>query len=97
MKKLHLILKRKWFEMIASGEKTEEYRDCSPYWTKRLEKFKHAETLPGLFHVVFRLGYYSNAPRMTFEIDSITVGKGREEWGAEPGKEYYIIKLGKRL
>ena len=25
-KTLHLVLKRKWWNMIASGEKTEEYR-----------------------------------------------------------------------
>ena len=26
-KTLHLVLKRKWWDMIASGEKKEEYRD----------------------------------------------------------------------
>lgn len=36
MKHLHLILKRKWFELIASGEKTEEYREIKPYWIKRI-------------------------------------------------------------
>lgn len=33
---LHLTLKRKWFDMIASGEKKEEYRDIKPYWVSRL-------------------------------------------------------------
>lgn len=36
MKILHLILKGKWYDMIASGEKTEEYREVKPYWEKRL-------------------------------------------------------------
>lgn len=36
MKTLDLVLKRKWFEMIASGEKTEEYREIKPYWIQRL-------------------------------------------------------------
>lgn len=36
MKVLHLTLKKKWFDMIASGEKTEEYRDISEFWIKRL-------------------------------------------------------------
>lgn len=36
MKTLDLVLKRKWFEMIASGEKTEEYREIKPYWESRL-------------------------------------------------------------
>jgi len=36
MKTLHLTLKKKWFDMIASGEKLEEYRDIKSYWIKRL-------------------------------------------------------------
>lgn len=30
-------LKKEWFEKIKSGEKTHEYREVKPYWTKRLE------------------------------------------------------------
>ena len=33
---LHLFLKSKWFEMIESGEKTEEYRETKQYWLKRI-------------------------------------------------------------
>lgn len=36
MKTLTLSLKKKWFDMIASGEKTEEYREITLYWQKRL-------------------------------------------------------------
>jgi len=28
-------LKKEWFEKIKSGEKTIEYREVKPYWTKR--------------------------------------------------------------
>ena len=35
-KTLHLVLKRKWWDMIASGEKMEEYRDVCHYWATRL-------------------------------------------------------------
>ena len=35
MKILHLTLKKKWFDMIASGEKKEEYRVIKMYWWKR--------------------------------------------------------------
>lgn len=44
---LHLVLKRKWWDMISSGEKKEEYREVCHYWSVRLldEKwnwyFKH--------------------------------------------------------
>ncbi len=36
MKTLHLNLKRKWFDMILSGEKREEYRSITEYWARRL-------------------------------------------------------------
>ena len=28
-------LKKEWYEKIKSGEKTIEYRECKPYWTRR--------------------------------------------------------------
>lgn len=36
MKTLDLVLKHRWYDMIASGEKKEEYREIKPYWIKRL-------------------------------------------------------------
>ena len=37
MKILHLNLYRKYFDQILKGEKTTEYREVTPYWSKRLE------------------------------------------------------------
>ena len=36
MSVLDMPLKAKWYNMIESGEKPEEYRDIKPYWMKRL-------------------------------------------------------------
>lgn len=33
---LHLTLHRKWFDKIASGEKTTEYREAKSYWLNRI-------------------------------------------------------------
>ena len=44
--------------------------------------------------VKFSYGYTKRT--MTFEIESITIGKGNPEWGA-PTEEVFIIKLGKRV
>lgn len=35
MKTPYLPLKAKWYDMIESGVKPEEYRDIKPYWVKR--------------------------------------------------------------
>ena len=44
-------------------------------------------------YVKFSYGYTKRT--MTFEIESITIGKGNPEWGA-PTEDVFIIKLGKR-
>lgn len=36
---LQLSLKKNWFEMTSSGEKTEDYREITPYWCNRLLLF----------------------------------------------------------
>jgi len=117
MKALHLTLKKKWFDMIASGDKKEEYREIKPYWISRLVdkigvprkweveegfafKLKGVEPLCSMESgqpydcVEFRNGYSKDAPRIRLEIRDITQGYGKEEWGAEYGKPYFVIKLG---
>lgn len=36
MNTLHLVLKSKWFDMIADGVKNEEYREITEYWCRRI-------------------------------------------------------------
>ena len=40
MKTLVLVLKHKWYDMIDSGVKKEEYRKIKPYWEERLLDYK---------------------------------------------------------
>lgn len=101
---LILPIKKKWFDMIASGEKKEEYRETSAYWMKRFGKvfgecvfivvnpalFKNSESLIG--EVIFRNGYSLNSPSFIAKC-TLSVGTGKEEWGAEPGKEYYRLHI----
>lgn len=54
MKTLDLVLKRKWYDMIASGEKTEEYREIKPYWITRL-LCEHSIYLPDKEYKIGRL------------------------------------------
>lgn len=85
---LELPLNTSSYEMIERGEKNEEYRDYRPYWTDRLHRQNYT-------HVRFRYGYTRRS--MIYEIESITTGKGKIEWGApDSDKDVYIIKVGKR-
>lgn len=40
MKTLTLSLKKKWFDMIKSGEKKEEYREIKPHYIRQFIKFE---------------------------------------------------------
>lgn len=57
MEILHLTIKRQWFDEIATGAKTTEYREIKPYWTTRLEGRAFDE-------VHFRNGYQPDSPFM---------------------------------
>ena len=92
MRILHLTLKKQWFDMIASGEKREEYREMKPYWDKRLMCAKDKYDA-----IQFRNGYTKSAPKVTVELKEILSGLGIVEWGAPEGQQVYILRLGEIL
>ena len=87
---LHLTLKKKWFDMIASGEKRDEYREIKPHWDKRLNGREYDV-------VKFRNGYRTDSKAMTVELLNIVTGIGSAQWGAPERQEVYILRLGKIL
>lgn len=49
-------------------------------------------------HLFANGGHFgSNIPKTLHEAKGITIGYGKPEWGAEPGKKYFVIALGKKL
>lgn len=106
---LTLTIEKKWFDMILSGEKTEEYRELKRYYDSR---FRNAAMLKNQEYQVsvsefrnlaatmdqdigtvkFRNGYATDAPYFLADC-RLTVGEGKPEWGANPGMEYYILKM----
>lgn len=109
---LTLPIKKKWFDMILSGEKKEEYREIKPYWTRRFIKlmgvgiynsekntfypfFEKDEKIgyePKPMYVLFRNGYGNDKPTIKCLIE-LSMGTGKPEWGAEPNKIYYVLKI----
>lgn len=86
---LILPIKRKWFDMILSGEKKEEYRDIKPYYDTRLMD---------AFGMIWVGDELIRAPMPELQKNRVQLvafrnGYGREEWGAEPGKKYYILTI----
>lgn len=96
MKILNLTLKKKWFDMILSGEKLEEYREVKPYWIQRLtwHEYHKCDYLILLHSVAngkairkdfdyirFKNGYGKDAPAMSVELKGIHYGyPAKPEW-----------------
>lgn len=103
---LILPIKRKWFDMILSGEKLEEYREIKPYYTSRILKLmclpkslekdiinllSSHETIKE-YDILFRNGYSLKSPCFIAGC-TMRVGFGLEKWGAEKGNLYYIFRI----
>lgn len=108
---LILPIKRKWFDMITSGEKKEEYREIKPYYNKCLgnkvigfpftdeivKNFKNIKQydekqFKNNIEIIFRNGYTYDSPSVKCRC-KVKVGQGNPKWGAEEGKEYYILEI----
>ncbi len=94
---LNLQLRKQWFRMIHDGEKFEEYREIGEYWRTR---FYHAGLLDAegkpvegaVADVIFTNGYNPKAPQLLARV-KMRIGQGKTKWGAEPGREYYVLPI----
>lgn len=84
-----LPIKKKWFDMIVSGQKKEEYRAFTQRYSSMF--FKAAD-VNGEFWCILRNGYSLKSPAITVRV-SLSIGKGRPEWGAEIGEQYFVLKI----
>lgn len=106
-KTLTLTLKRQWFDLIKSGVKLEEYRELKECWYKRLCREQNPNQpwlnpMGGIYFkirndfdtLVFTLGYPKKTDterRLVFKNPKIRIDTGNPDWGAEPGKKYFVI------
>ena len=110
---LPLVLKGKWYDLIASGEKKEEYRDDKMFWHTRIGGWR-IRSIPDRkdwidividgsksLVVAFSRGY--RKPDMFFEVKTIIEP---ETWiperkphpeWGEPETPHYIIRLSARV
>lgn len=95
---LHLVLMKKWYDMIASGEKREEYRDAKDYYRTRIGNFIRRYADKGLKKLVvaFSCGRRKADLHMTVIGVNIYPDSLHPEWG-EPKGDHYVIVLGRRV
>ena len=84
---LILPIEKQWFDLIDANIKGEEYREDTPYYRARLERYLGKE-----LECILRNGYSSASPSMKVKA-LVEKGTGREEWGAVPGKIYFKLVI----
>ena len=90
---IHLPIKRKWFDMILSGEKKEEYREIKPYWAKRfnvalsfakngnIRKWvRYARPDGEKITLTLTNGYGKDKPRIVVELAGIDIKHPTPAW-----------------
>lgn len=96
---LKLTLKKKWFDLIASGEKKVEFREYKPHWISRL--MKDGALRDDFTEVHFRNGYNSDDPFMRVKLESLTLYAKKfiaPMFGEEiTADKYFLIGVGKVL
>ena len=95
---LHLTLKRKWYDMIESGRKRQEYR-TSKKVIRDIERWYGHTLITGDVRVVqFALGYAKGRPTMTWKVSVVfwTSFAYHPEWG-QPRESHYVIDLAERV
>ena len=80
---LHLTVKKKWFDKIASGEKKVEYREIKDYWISRLcISYKVASKKMLEFkkydEIHFKNGYSKKVPFMRVNHKYTVVVNGKD-------------------
>lgn len=91
-KVLDLVMKSYWFDKIAAGQKTVEYREVKKSWASRIyENGKQAVELALLSKT------YDRKEQMLFEIDKIEVLASGINTDLHVKCPVYAIHLGKQL
>ena len=90
---LTLPIKKKWYDMILSKEKTEEYREINQYYTTRFRNlFGYPVYWNEPHEICFRNGYRKDSPSFVATC-TLRIGKGKQVWGAKESKKYYVLKI----
>ena len=88
-------IKDYWIKRICRHyDKRTPHCDYGSYCVFAANIGKCKEVKTNYTHVCFSYGYTKR--RMTFEVENITIGRGKPEWGAPEDRDVFIIKLGKK-
>lgn len=84
--KLQLTIKKKYFDEIFLGVKTEEYRVVKSYWSKRIIDKKYS-------HIIFTNGYSQNSPKIEVEYLGYEIKKIKHDFFGSKKVNCFVLKI----
>lgn len=95
---LNLTIKRKWFDMILSGDKRDEYREVDNSQVRNAWEMIALDEYVGYYVMVLRNGYSMGSPALAVQVYDITLRSGDDsihpEWGEPTDRYHFAIMLG---
>ena len=99
---LNLTIKRRWFDMIASGKKREEYRSADNRQVAGMYKRLFNYVWPiASFMMILRNGYRMDSPALAVRMLGMTIRSGEQaehpEWGEPTGRGSHFVIMFDRI
>ena len=98
---LNLTISRRWFDMIASGEKREEYRSADNRQVVETYKRTFNCGWPSESCMVLRNGYRMDSPALAVRVFGMTIRSGAQaehpEWGEPTGRGSHFVIMFDRV
>ena len=94
---LNMTIKRKWFDMIASGEKREEYRSADNRQVAVTYKRLFNYGWPSASCMILRNGYRMDSPALAVRTSGMDIRSGAQaehpEWGEPTGRGSHFVVM----
>lgn len=98
---LNLTIKRRWFDMIASGEKREEYRSAGNRQVAVTYKRLFNYGWPSASCMILRNGYRMDSPALAVRTFGMSIRNGAHAnhpgWGEPTGRGSHFVVMFDRI
>ena len=95
---MNMTIKSRWFDMILSGEKHEEYRAVDNSQVKNAWESIYNYEYGEYYVMVLRNGYRMSSRALAIQVYGIILRSGKDsiypEWGEPTDRDHLVIILG---
>lgn len=93
-------IKPYWIKRLVNPRMLIDAKLPESEWPQHIETIwpDHFKFIRNRFDIVeAKNGYSKSSPKWRRKFIEVNIDYGKPEWGAEPGKLYFVIKLGEKI